>query len=227
MFSKPGLLCKAVERFDTEDDVLVHVATADPDAQRLSAFETHFDDRLFWIMPTLGEAWNVEIDEEPSAEYPFTLERAALRRLVPFTHEIRQHLNNHLADAEYEYLQAGDANEQVENDLAVLSDLQALTLAVLRADTAVQTGAYSTPHVQAVDRAIQWRMAQARAELAFLSGLRAENLRAEFGVERGAQGRMAEALGVSASAVSQMLTTADRRVAALRTLAARMNDEDD
>jgi hypothetical protein len=113
----------------------------------------------------------------------------------------------------------------------VLRDLHELTLAVLRADTANQVATYNTTRVLAVDKAIQWSMARARAraraELAFLSGLRAGNLRAEFGTERGAQERMAEALEVSASAVSQMLAAADRRVSALRTLAARMNDADD
>jgi hypothetical protein len=138
-----------------------------------------------------------------------------------------QELNNYLADAEYNYWDAQDATEHVEVDLAVLHDLQTLTLAALRADTAINAKVYDVPHVRSTDRAIQWRMAQARAELAFLSGVRALNLREEFGTERGAQGRMAEALDVTPSAVSQMLATADRRVSALRELAVRMNEASD
>lgn len=77
--STRNLLCQPVVLFAAEAEVLARVADAEPAARQLTTLEDHFDPRLFWVMPTLGEAWNVEIDDEPPAsDTPFTLERAEL-----------------------------------------------------------------------------------------------------------------------------------------------------
>lgn len=195
------------------------VAERWPSARYLRALseQTHLH---WWLDADAGEVWCATSARISHGHVGMQLREALQGEIGLLLHD--------LADAEYSYWELAQqgyetAADRAEHHLAVLDELHSIELAIIQREHTLHPSnydSYDSPGAR-IDRALLWRLARVRAEMSYLSGLRAYAIRQIYGTARGSQKRAAAELGVSEPTISTILSSADKRAAELRAIAAR------